>query len=176
MRNIGTVSTRILAALRELGGTATQDQILERSGVGKVAWRKAMSEIKDVLIAKRKDGSWAFMPNVMDAVDKHLAEALPVIKQMDEEAAAARAAKKEKPRLPCHCGCGNMANPGKAFVTGHDSTLRGLIVKVRDGKMTMDELQARTPQGVEYAKSRGWFQKYGTPKPNKKKKGAAKEV
>lgn len=40
--------------------------------------------------------------------------------------------KPPKPRLPCACGCGQVATPGKRYISGHNSTGRRLSADARE--------------------------------------------
>ena len=51
--------------------------------------------------------------------------------------------KVKKESVLCHCGCGEMAKPGRMFIQGHDSRFKGRVTKVADGRMEWSDVEAQ---------------------------------
>lgn len=62
---------------------------------------------------------------------------------------------KNRPQVECECGCGELTR--NRFVPGHDSILRGIVLRVERGLVKLSELEEKygaTPAQVEAVKNR----------------------
>ena len=59
---------------------------------------------------------------------------LPALPALPSSARSAR------PLSSCVCGCGGLTQ--RSFVPGHDARLKGLIIRVLNAVMTLDEVEA----------------------------------
>lgn len=61
----------------------------------------------------------------------------------------AKSARKPKPEVDCECGCGGKTK--SRFCPGHDSYLRGLVIRVQREVMTLDEIGEKIGKGQRAA-------------------------
>ncbi|MCU1245387.1 MAG: hypothetical protein JWN02_1297, partial [Acidobacteria bacterium] len=58
---------------------------------------------------------------------------------------------KEKPTRPCLCGCG--IETKSAFAAGHDSRVKGTLIKTLFGSIENMMAWSKTPDGIKRAKA-----------------------
>lgn len=78
--------------------------------------------------------------NVMDVKEDVTCKTCIKVMNKPEKVAKPKVEKAPAVRTECLCGCGNLANPKRLFVQGHDAKLKGIILRwMKDNSVAIPE-------------------------------------
>lgn len=109
--------------------------------------------------ALKLDGEKLFANDLPEASTKANGEKKAKPAKAEKKAKAPREKKAKGESVACLCGCGEMTNPGRLFVQGHDMKLRSAVMQVFKEKAPKSSIPSRRQATMDYLKDAHWMTK-----------------